>query len=315
MSRPLSVGVVHTAASPCRCHASVVPALRAQGIDAFEVDAEALPLHLPRLVAADAVFDQTDTVGGRGWLRSAVRTALERAGAALVGPTAAAAALADDKAAARVRLEAAGLAVPPGAALRSPRDRLPRGLAGPFVVKAANEHGSRRLTYAAGRGEALAAARRLVADGHVALVESFVPGLEATVTLLGRPTRALPPVEVRLPATEGRDAILSFARKWTGFKHGAAPGGRLVTGTFSAARVRRLVAMARRAARALGLDGFVRFDLRVRPDGTPVLLEANPRPSLERGADASVAAAAAGLDFEAFLARLLREARRARRTP
>lgn len=313
MGRPPSVGVVHTAASPCRCHASIVPALRAAGVEAFEVDADVLPLHLPRLVAADAVFDQTDTVAGRGWLRGAVRTALERAGAALVGPTAAAAARADDKDAARRALAAAGLRVPEGTTLRGPRERLPHGLAGPFVVKAAHEHGSRGLVYAATRAGALAAARRLLARGRLALVERFVPGTEVSVTLVGRPPRALPPVEVRLAATDGPASMLTFGRKWTGFSGRAAPEGRLAAGTLAPVLARRLVAEARRGARALGLAGFVRFDGRVRDDGTVVWLEANPRPSLERGADAAVAAAAAGMTYDALLARLVRGARRARR--
>jgi len=314
MGRPLTVGVVHTAASPCRCHASIVPALRAAGVDAFEVDADVLPLHLPRLVAADAVFDQTDTVAGRGWLRGAVRTALERAGAALVGPSAAAAAWADDKDEARRRLAAAGLRVPDGATVRDPRAPLPRGLAGPFVVKAAHEHGSRGLVYAATRAAARAAVGRLLARGRLALVEAFVPGLEVSVTLVGRPARALPPVEVRLGTTAGPASMLTFGRKWTGFAGRAAPAGRLATGTLAPALARRLVAQARRGARALGLDGFARLDGRVRDDGTVVWLEANPRPSLERGADAAVAAAAAGMAYDALLARLVRGARRARRT-
>ena len=314
MGRPLAVAVVHTAASPCRCHASIVPALRAAGVRAFEVDADALPLHLPRLVAADAVFDQTDTVAGRGWLRGAVRSALEQAGAALVGPSAAAAALADDKDAARRVLAGAGLEVAPGATLRGPRDVLPRGLRGPFVVKAAHEHGSRGLVYAATRTAARAAARRLVARGRVALVEQFVPGREVSVTLVGRPPRALPPVEARLLARDGPASMLTFGRKWKGFGGRGAPKGRLVAGALPPALARRLVREARRGAEALGLEGFVRFDGRVRDDGRVVWLEANPRPSLERGADASVAAAAAGLGYGALLARLLRGARRARRT-
>ena len=63
--------------------------------------------------------------------------------------------------------------------------------------------------------------------------------------------------------------------------------------------------MVRRAAKALGLAFLARFDVRLRADGEPVVLEANPRPSLEHGADTAVAAAAVGWSYEELLSRLL----------
>lgn len=312
--RPLTVGVVHTASSPCRCHASLLPALRRLGHRAFAVDADALPAGLARLAAADAVFDVTDTLRGEGWLRAQVRAELERSGATLVGPCAAAAARADDKAASRRAWEEAGVAVAPGVALEHASDRVPARLPPPFVVKAAHAHGSRGLSFQPTRRAAEAAARRILRRGDTAVVESFVAGDEVTVTLVGRPLRALPPVAVRLPSAAGAGAVLSFARKWTGFRGSGAPRGRLAVATLPSALARRVVATARAAARALDLDGFVRIDLRVTPDGRPVVLEANPRPSVEAGGDATVAADAAGWGYDTLVARLLpRAARRARR--
>lgn len=312
-SRPLVVGVVHTVASPCRCHASLLPALRALGHRAFTADADALPLGMPRLVEADAVFEQTDTLRGEGWMRPFVRAELERAGVAVVGPTAAACALADDKARAREVMEAAGVPIARGAAFHGEKVRLPAALEPPFVVKAAHEHGSRGLVYAGTRAEAERAARGLVARGRVALVEEYVAGIEVTVSLVGLPLRALPPVLVRLPASDGPAGLHTFARKWTGFPGTGAPAGRLVLAALPRAVERRLLAVARRAARALGLTHLARFDVRLRPDGEPVVLEANPRPSLEHGADTAVAAAAYGWTYEALLARLLADRLSARR--
>lgn len=304
-SRPLVVGVVHTVASPCRCHASILPGLRSLSHRGFTADADALPLGLARLVEADAVFEQTDTLRGEGWMRPFVRAELERAGARVVGPSAAACALSDDKARAREVMAAAGVPIARGAAFHGEKVRIPSGLCPPFVVKAAHEHGSRGLVYAGSRAEAERAARGLVARGRVALVEEYVEGIEVTVSLVGAPLRPLPPVLVRLPSADGPEGLHTFARKWTGFPGTGAPAGRLALAALPKAVERRLLAVVRRAARALGLAFLARFDVRLRADGEPVVLEANPRPSLEHGADTAVAAAAAGWSYEALLARLL----------
>ena len=304
-ARPLVVGVVHTVASPCRCHASILPGLRALGHQGFSADADALPLGLARLVAADAVFEQTDTLRGEGWMRPFVRAELERAGVAVVGPSASACALADDKVRARERMAAAGVPVARGAAFHGERVRLPATLRPPFVVKAAHEHGSRGLVYAGTRAEAEPAARGHVPRGPLALVEEYVEGIEVTVSLVGAPLRPLPPVLVRLPSSEGPEGLHTFARKWTGFPGTGAPAGRLVLAALPGAVHRRLLAVVRRATKALGLTFLARLDVRLRADGEPVVLEANPRPSLERGAAAAVAAAAHGWSYEALLARLL----------
>mgnify|MGYP003477798280 CR=1 FL=1 len=91
------------------------------------------------------------------------------------------------------------------------------------MVKAAHEHGSRGLVYAPTRAAARAAAAAQLARGRLVLVETFVPGQEVSVTLVGRPARALPVVEARLGATVGPASMLTFARKWTGFAGRAAP--------------------------------------------------------------------------------------------
>ncbi len=301
----LVIAVVHTAASPCRCHASILPGIRRLGHRGFEVDADALPEALPRLVAADLVFDHTDTFRGEGTRGASLRAPRAGAAARVAGGAAGAAAAADDEGAARARLEAAGVPVPRGTVLWTARERIPSRLAPPLVVKGAYEHGSRGLVYADTLAEARRGAAALLARRVPAVVEEFVPGREVTVSLVGDPLRALPPLDVSLPSTRGEASIHSFGRKWKGHSGPGAPRGRLAEADLTPAARRALVALALRAARALGLSVYARFDVRIRPDGRPAFLEANVRPSLERGADLSVAAALAGLSYEDLLARIV----------
>ena len=57
--------------------------------------------------------------------------------------------------------------------------------------------------------------------------------------------------------------------------------------------------------RALDLSGYARIDLRLTPDGEVYLLEANPNPQIARNEDFADSAAAAQIDYESLLQRIL----------
>jgi D-alanine-D-alanine ligase-like ATP-grasp enzyme len=63
---------------------------------------------------------------------------------------------------------------------------------------------------------------------------------------------------------------------------------------------------------ALGLTGSACVDLRLMPDGRPVVLEANPNPDLHPESDTALSARAAGIPYDAFVESVLREALRRR---
>src|SRR5438309_170332 len=66
------VGLVHTAASPCRCAEFIGKRLRALGHETFEVDADRVERSLGALAAADLVFDHTASVAARALFRATV---------------------------------------------------------------------------------------------------------------------------------------------------------------------------------------------------------------------------------------------------
>ncbi len=287
------LAVVHTRHSPCRCHEFFVREARALGWRAVRVAVEEMALHRAILARADLVAEHTDTYGGRGDLRPLVRHFVESVGGRLLGASAAAAQVCDDKIEARRRMEAAGIPVAPLA-----RGRFPA------VVKRPFEHGSRGIALVRDRAALERACRRWHADGTL-LVERFVEGRELSVGLLegGGRLLALPVVETLLPPgrTYGR------ARKWL---DGAGPP--IVAAALPARLDSRIRRLAERAFRALGLRDYARFDVRLSSDGTPCFLEANARPSVEEGTEFRVAAALAGYDGMRLMSLLL--ATRKRRT-
>jgi D-alanine-D-alanine ligase len=234
--------------------------------------------------------------------------AVERRGVPVTGCPAAALAGAHDKLRAKRRLAAAGLAVAPGLALRKGArlpDRLP--FAAPLIVKSLTEHGSAGLTQASvvTSARALGAqARRLFRRiGSDVLVERYVEGRELYVAVLDG--RALPPCELARASPATRPWIASERTKWDPAyqrAHGLSfgPAARL------APRARRAVlAAARRAASALGLEALARVDLRLDAAGVPWVIEVNPNPDVCSWGETATSARLAGLGYDRFVQRLL----------
>lgn len=254
------------------------------------------------------VFDHTETFRSSAFLRPFARWLLECHGALVVGPPAASCLIADDKAAAKARLRDAGVPTAPGVVLAAASDAVPAELGGPLVVKPAFEHMSRGLhlapTPAAAREAAIALLERL---GQPVLVERFVPGRELAISLLdghGEP-EVLPVLEWRLAG--GAEGVLDEPSK---LRFVTEERQDLGLATLSPELRARLRTLALRAFAALGLRDYARFDVRLADDGTPFFLEANVTPSMEPFEAFPLAARAAGLDYPALVARLLRGALR-----
>ncbi len=281
----MRIGIVHTVASPCRCHETLVRALGALGHATVLADSEEVPFRAAELAGLDLVFDQTDTFSGKGVLRPVVRQLLEARGARCVGSDARACFLADDKVATKRVLERASVPTPRGVtAGATPTFLFPR------VVKPVHEHMSRGLAVVRGEKDQAAALARLEAAGMAALVEELVPGRELAVSVVGHET--LPIVEWPLAGV-----VLDTEAK----RAGPDPFAARLDATLAA----RISSVALRAFDALGLSGWARFDLKLGAGGEPVFLEANTKPSLEPGSPCLVAAAALGLDETRFIERLV----------
>lgn len=298
------VGVVRTVGSPCRCAESVSAGLEALGHQILTADSEEIEARAPELARrCDLVIDHTDTYRGRGSYRPLVRLTLENWGARIVGSPSEACFLADNKAAARERLAAAGVPVPPGIVVRSPDCEIPDWLRPPFVVKPAFEHMSRGLRLAQTAQEARRAAHELLQSAlQPVLVESYIAGRELAVTLLAPPDRleVLPVLEWNLPA--GREDILTESMKLidpSGMKQ------RVVQPSLPGHVSEELQDLARQAFRALGLRDYARFDVRLSPAGNAYFLEANTTPSLEPLEALAVSAGWAGMSYSEMVDRLL----------
>ncbi|HSR13336.1 MAG TPA: methyltransferase [Thermodesulfobacteriota bacterium] len=298
----MRVGVIRTAASPCRCAESVSRGLESLGHEAVVADSEEIEFNASSLALnCDLVIDHTDTYRERGLLRVFVRLLLEARGARVVGSGAGACLAADDKFAAKSRLGESGIPCPPGILVHSREFEIPEWLPPPWVVKPVFEHMSRGLKLTGNPAEAAAAVRESIDRGRSVLLETFIPGREFAVSLLGGPkgVEVLPVLEWR---PDDSSAMLTEEFKLTPVSAGRRDA---VQAELPAAQVRGLEALARRAFDVLHLRDYARFDVRLSPGGTFYFLETNTTPSLEPYEALALSAKWAGLDYPAMVDRML----------
>jgi D-alanine-D-alanine ligase-like ATP-grasp enzyme len=308
-SSTMVIGVVHTAGSPCGCAEAVAGGLVALGCETLIVDSEEILLRAEELAArCDLVIDHTDTFLGWGVLRPFVRWELEKSGARVIGSSARACFLADDKIAAKRNLNAAGIPTPPGVAVTEATAELPLWLHPPLILKPACEHMSRGVTLAETREAARTAIGALWENyRQPVLVEVFIPGRELAVSVLDAPEglEVLPILEWLPCGEEYRILTEAFKLQDNGAIRDDAQ--RII---LSPARKQELESLTCKAFRALGLRDYARFDVRLSPEGRFYFLEANTTPSLETGEALALSARWAGVDYVHLVKRMLEVAQR-----
>jgi D-alanine-D-alanine ligase len=192
------------------------------------------------------------------------------------------------------------------------RFREPRRLTFPLFVKSATDDASLGISQAS-VVEDMARLRERIEFIHGqnqsdALVEEYIDGRELYIGVLGNERlTALPAWEMdfgTLP--EAQSAIATRKVKWDPAyqaRHGIATGP---ARGLTLAQQEGLARLAKRIYRALHMSGYARMDLRMRPDGSVFVLEANANPNLTYGEDFAESAEAAGLSYEALIGRIVR---------
>ncbi|MHC4959546.1 MAG: D-alanine--D-alanine ligase family protein [Planctomycetota bacterium] len=233
---------------------------------------------------------------------------LEAVGLPFTGSRVAGSALSRDKVRAKRMLAAYGIEGAPDVTVPPATTAYVKEQLGfPVVVKNPIQGSTLGLELADDEAQFEVAVARLAPGCEQLLVERREAGREFTVPVLddadGAP-QLLPLVEIRAPG-----GMFDFEAKYT---EGAAE--EIVNPEVDAAVARRMGEWSLTAHTALGLRGFSRTDLILRPDGSLVFLETNSIPGLTANSLLPKSAAAAGLEFPALLSRLVENAFRGPRS-
>jgi D-alanine-D-alanine ligase len=300
----MRIGVVHTVGSPCGCAKAVTVGLKALGHEVVVINSEEIEFKATELVReCGLVIDHTDTFQGRGLFRAVVRLMLEAHGARLVGSGAQACFAADDKMASKALLAVAGITTPPGIVISTKQWTPPPWLMFPLVLKPAFEHMSRGVVVVGTMGEAHASAANMLDTFQQPIIaESYIPGRELAVSVLGGPggIEVLPPLEWRIDYQ--RNGVLTAESKLVDL---AGERQDACMAVISDDLLNELKDKALQAFRALGLRDYARFDVRLTPGGSFFFLEANATPSLEPQEALALSAQWAGIDYATLVDRML----------
>ena len=143
--------------------------------------------------------------------------------------------------------------------------------------------------------------------GSDAVAEEYIEGRELYVAILGnRRLQTFPIWELDLTnLPEGAPRIATAKVKYDlGYqdKYKIETGAAKDLADDARARIER---MCKRVFRTLMLSGYARLDLRVDAEGLVYVIEANPNPDISHDEDFAESAAAAGLDYDTLIQRVL----------
>jgi len=281
----------------------IMEALRAKGYDVVGIDFRPTRECLARLVQlqADVVYI---ALHGRYGEDGRLQGFLDLLGVPYVGSGVLASALAMDKARTKTLARQAGIRVAPDRVIRREElDRVtPAALAHelglPLVIKPNREGSTVGLTVAQREEEIGSGLEQAARYDDTILVETFVPGVEVTVGVLGdeQPV-ALPVIEI----VPRKNFYYDYESKY-------APGGseHIIPARITPEAERKVREWAVEAYRLLGCQNYARVDFIVPKDGSdPVLLEVNTLPGMTETSLFPDAARAYGLSYPDMVDRLI----------
>jgi len=284
-------------------------ALLRRGYRAVAIDVDASVQEQLRTKKVEIVFLALHGPGGED---GTIQGLLEIIGMPYTGSGVRASAIAMHKVTAKALLDCHGIPVPPGTVVRAGRHGKdqshrrgpvtvpPAGLRWPVVVKPAAQGSTIGVTIVHRRSEWRAALRRAHEYDQEAVVESYIPGREIAVSVLGGTPlpRALPAIEIVAP-----DGFYDYAAKYE--------KGRtryLCPAPLPDAVANRVRDLAIRTYQIVGCEGAARVDFRVTRRGRPYVLEINTVPGMTETSLLPMAAAKAGIDYDSLTERILQSA-------
>jgi D-alanine-D-alanine ligase len=219
--------------------------------------------------------------------------------------------LARDKALSKQLVAYHRIASPKFAVVRRGR-RSPRGrkLTFPMIVKGLTEEGSDGIAQASvvWNQEELDARVQFIHDSFLgdSIIEEYIDGREIYVGVIGNERlTVLPPWELLFKNRDPRLLPIATSRVKHDLDYQERHGIDQGKADLDDAVKERLMANARRVYRTLSLDGYARIDYRLRADGVPYFIEANPNPEIASSEEFASAAAAVSIDYQTLIERIV----------
>ncbi len=274
---------------------AVCAALTRRGYHVFPIDTDET---LPWKLRAKKVEVAFVALHGRGGEDGTVQGLLEVLGMPYTGSGVRASAMAMDKAMTKALLQTHGVPVPRGVVLENeyPRAIPPGGLKWPVVVKPSSEGSTIGVSIVRSSSSWRTALRRAYQYDSHAIVETYIEGREIAMGVID--ARALPAVEIQAPG-----GFYDFKAKYK-----KVTTRYVCPAPVSQGSLNRMQLLAVQAYTILGCEGAARVDFRLSRQGRPVILEVNTIPGMTERSLLPMAAAQAGLTYDALVEQMLNSA-------
>jgi D-alanine-D-alanine ligase len=274
---------------------AVLAALKRKGVDAHAFDTRDRDLHELRSQGFDRVFI---ALHGRYGEDGTVQGALELMGIPYTGSGVMASSLAMDKWRTKLVWIAAGISTPRFQMLEAGSDfkAVANHLGLPLIVKPSREGSTIGLTKVTRVQDVEAAYQKAAQHDEMVLAEEFIAGVEVTASILGE--QALPLIRIEAPGGSYDYQAKYFSDETRYF----CPSG------LPPALESRIQALALKASRILGCQGWGRVDVMLNAKDEPFLLEANTVPGMTGHSLVPMAAKVAGIQFDDLVVRILEDA-------
>ena len=261
----------------------------------------------------DVIFNLTEVFNGKSSLDKNFVGFLEMLGVPYTGSSSKTLFLCNDKALHKKILRFHRIRVPKFHDFyRGHKVWLPKKLRLPLVVKPLADEASRGISQASIVDNEKAFLERV---GFIhekmkmdAIAEEYIPGRELYVSILGnKRVDVLPFREMKFGEGKEDDEprIATYKAKWDkdyrdkwGLKNTFA--GKLAHGV-----EKELEEICKRAYRALNMQSYARFDVRVTQSGRTFIIEANANPNLAKSDEVAQSAEKAGMAFDKLIQKIL----------
>lgn len=275
-----------------RSGAAVLAALQRRGVDAVAFDPKERSL---TALLDDGIERAWIALHGPGGEDGTVQGALEYLGVPYTGSGVLGSAICMDKLRTKRLVAAVGIATADSVELRGPEDfeLAVQRLGLPMIVKPATQGSSVGMSKVDSAAQLPAAFAAAVATDAQVFAEPWLAGPEYTVGILQG--EALPAIRIETPNTF-YDYEAKYLRNDTQYH---CPAG------LSLEAERHMAALARGAFAAAAGEGWARVDFMMDVTGRPLLLEINTVPGMTDHSLVPMAAAAAGINFETLVWRVL----------
>jgi D-alanine-D-alanine ligase len=261
----------------------------------------------------DVIFNLVESLKGDARLETGAIWLYELAGLPYTGSPPRATMLALEKPVTRALLSVHGVPIPAGQLFETGDEPID-GLRPPWIVKPAREDASHGITLESVVHNEISLRERIryIYERYqqAALVEEFISGREFNVSILGEgaDAAALSLAEIDYTNFPPGPRLITYNAKWMDDSPECTGSVPVAATNLSDELRTRITEVALAAYRVIGLRDYGRIDLRLRPEGGPVVLDVNANPDLSPDAGLARAAARSGIDYVSLIRRIVTRA-------